>query len=445
MGMSNVSRCLVGLAIGLFASPLLHSETVKDREGAVRGDKVRMEGDARWVYEDVDRGFREGSETGKPVLVVLRCVPCLACAGIDAGVLEEAALGPVLDRFVCVRVINANALDLKKFQFDYDLSFSAMIFHPDGTVYGRYGSWQHQVAPENRETGGFRRALEAALELHQKYPGNRSELQGKQGGATPFRTPIEFPSLAGKYQSKLDWGGKVVASCVHCHMIGDANRAHARSRELAIPEEWIFPHPSPATLGAQLAGDGAARVESVEPESAAAKAGWSAGDELISLQGQPLISAADVHWVLHQSPSTGSLVSVVRRGDSTLTTTLELPAGWRGRSDISRRVGTWPMRAMALGGLKLVDLDDGARRDRGLSTDAMALRVEHAGEYGEHAAAKNAGFRRDDVLVAIGGRTDRLSESALIGWLLAERRPGEKVPTVILRAGERLELPLPQQ
>ena len=32
---------------------------VKDREAAVRGDKAVMENDARWIYNDVARGFDE--------------------------------------------------------------------------------------------------------------------------------------------------------------------------------------------------------------------------------------------------------------------------------------------------------------------------------------------------------------------------------------------------
>ena len=34
--------------------------------------------------------------------------------GIDASVLGEPSLEPLLDQFVCVRVINANALDLSR-------------------------------------------------------------------------------------------------------------------------------------------------------------------------------------------------------------------------------------------------------------------------------------------------------------------------------------------
>ena len=129
-----------------------------------------MENDARWIYNDFERGFAEAKKTGKPLLVVLRCVPCLSCVGLDAEVLKEPSLAPLLDQFVCVRVINANTLDLSRFQFDYDLSLTTMIFNGDGTVYGRYGSWTHQADPEARETIGYRRALEAALALHRAIP-----------------------------------------------------------------------------------------------------------------------------------------------------------------------------------------------------------------------------------------------------------------------------------
>src|SRR5580765_4625007 len=197
-----------GIALFLaFASDttgfLSTAATVKDREGAIRQDKAALENDARWIYNDYKRGFAEARRTGKPLLVVLRCVPCLACAGIDAAVsLQETEIAPLLDQFVCVRVINANALDLSLFQFDYDLSFSTMFFNGDGTVYGRYGSWTHQRDPFDKTTAGYKRALEAVLAIHRGYPANKSALAGKQGRPAPFKTPVEIPELASRY--KLD-------------------------------------------------------------------------------------------------------------------------------------------------------------------------------------------------------------------------------------------------
>lgn len=423
-----------------------HAETVKDREGAVRGEKAKMETDARWNWNDIDGGFRLARTTGRPLLVVLRCVPCTACAGIDASVLEEPELAPLLDQFVCVRVINANALDLSRFQFDYDLSFSAMLFNGDGTVYGRYGSWTHQKDPLNKTTASFRKALEAALAIHEGYPGNQAALAGKQGGPTPYQTPVEFPTLAAKYQSKLDWDGKVVASCVHCHMVGDAFRARHRAQNKPVPLEWIYPQPSIEVLGVTLATDDIARVEAVAEGSAGAKAGLLPGDRLTAFNGQPLISSADVSWVLHRAPETGSVpLQVDRTGKETVVASLELPAGWRLGSDIGRRVGTWPMRAMAFGGMKMDDMDDAERTTLGLPKDRMALRIKHVGQFGPHAAAKKAGFQKDDILVEVGELTQRLTESALIGRLLLDHLPGKILPAAVLRGGKRVELKLPQQ
>lgn len=421
------------------------AETVKDREGAVRGDKARLENDPRWNWNDLDGGFRLAKTTGKPLLVVLRCLPCMSCAGIDASVLEEASLSPLLDQFVCVRVINANALDLHRFQFDYDLSFSAIMFNGDGTVYGRYGSWQHQKDPLDKTTTGFKKALEAGLAIHQGYPANRSSLSGKQGGPTPYRTPIEFPALAGKYQSKLDWNGRVVASCVHCHMIGDAYRAYYRSQSKTVPVEWIYPQPSIETLGITLATDEVAKVEAVAKDSPAAKAGFQAGDTITHLSGQPLVSIADVSWVLHRAPDSGPLTAKVLRANQETALTFDLPAGWRLRSDIGRRVGTWPMRAMAFGGMKMDDIPDEERATLGLDKSQMALRVFHVGEFGEHAAAKKEGFKKGDILIQVGDLKQRLTESALIGDLLLHHLPGEKIPATVLRGQERLVLKLPQQ
>ncbi len=424
---------------------MVQAATVKDREGAVRGDRAAMEQDSRWLYNDVERGFAEAKRTGKPLLVVLRCVPCLSCVGLDAEVLKEPSLSPLLDQFVCVRVINANALDLKRFQFDYDLSFSTLIFNGDGTLYGRYGSWTHQVDPDARETVGYRRALEAALKLHRGYPNNRDALAAKQGGPVPYATPVEFPALAARYGRELNWGGNVVQSCVHCHQVGEAFRAEARERGEPVAMEHIYPMPAPATIGLMLAPDSIARVSVVSPGSSAAAAGVKEGDEFVSLGGQPLISIADFAWVLHRSPDHGEVPGMVKRAGKLMPLTLTLAPGWRSQSDISRRVGTWSMRAMALGGMSLVDLDDSERKARGLALQGMALKARGVGQFGKHAAAKKAGFQKDDVIVGIDGTTMRKTEGELIGQLVQTRKMGEEVRVTVLRGTEQLEMKLPMQ
>jgi hypothetical protein len=430
----------------VLAGVWLQAETVKDREGAVRGDRAALENDARWIYNDYKRGFEEARRTGQPLLVVLRCVPCLSCMGIDAQVLlQETDLAPLLEKFVCVRVINANALDLSLFQFDYDLSFSALFFNGDGTVYGRYGSWTHQKNAQDKTTAGFKRALEGALALHRDYPANKASLAGKQGGSAPFKTPVDMPTLSGKYRAELDWNGKVVPSCVHCHQISDALRLAHRTKGEPMPPDLIYPWPAPETIGLTLAPDHRARIESVSASSIASTAGLRPGDELVSLAGQPLLSVADVSWVLNQAPEEGALPAVVKRDGVEKTLQLMLPANWRSKADISRRVGTWGLRGMATGGLVLEDLTDEERKRRRLTNDELALVVKHVGEYGKHAAAKKAGFQKQDVIVEIDGLSNRLTEGELLGLLLRRHKPGTQVKATVLRDTGRVELSLPMQ
>lgn len=420
----------------LLLSGLLHAESVKDREGAVRQDKAKLESSDRWNYNDVQRGFDEGKKSGKPVLVILRCVPCLACMGLDTGVLmENAEISALLDQFVCVRLINANAIDLALFQFDYDLSFTTMFFNADGTVYGRYGSWKHQKNSQESATEGLKKAMIAALDLHQGYPANKTALAGKQPGETPFKTPVEIPQLAEKYKANLDWEGKVVQSCVHCHMIGAALQTWHRQQRKPLPENLIYPFPEPETIGLTLASEAIAQVEAVAAGSLAEKAGLKVGDQITSFAGQPLIAIADVSWALHRSPNETSLDCVVNRDGSSQTLTLSLPNGWRRKSDVTRRAAVWPERGMALGGLRLEPHEG----------EGIGLKVKGVGQYGMHAAAKKAGFKEGDVLLAFGHVTTRISEGELLGQLLEQHYPGDQVKVTVLRNGEQKELTLPMQ
>ncbi len=439
-----MNRATVFLAFVSWVLPAV-AETVKDREGAVRADAAAMRENERWIYNDLYAAFDEAARSGRPLMIVLRCVPCLACMGLDAEVLTEGeTLKPLLDQFVRVRLINANALDLSLFQFDYDLSFSVIFLNADRTIYGRFGSWEHQKDSQNRATEGLRQALEGVLKLHADYPGTRTSLAGKTGPHLAFRTPTDLPSLK-QYRPELDWSGQVVKSCVHCHQIGDALRLDARDEGRTLRLAEIFPHPAPETVGILCAETPATGVAEVLPGSAAEKAGLRAGDEILALQGQPLVSVADLSWVLHQCPDEGDLPMRVRRGAAEIDLTLHLSENWRRGADISRRVGVWPMRAMAFGGMKLRGLDATERGDWKIADGKLALLAEHVGEYGPHAAAKRAGFRKGDLIVSIAGSDEEKNETALLADLLLAKKPGEQVPVEILRNGERLALFLPIQ
>ena len=77
--------------------------------------------------------------------------------------------------------------------------------------------------------------------------------------------------------------------------------------------------------------------------------------------------------------------------------------------------------------------------------DTLALMVLNVGQYGMHAAAKNAGFLKGDVIVECDGLKKKMGESELIDHLLQTRFPGEKVKVTVLRNAQRIDLDLPMQ
>ena len=50
----------------------------------------------------------------------------MACSGFDGQVVRhDTRIEDLLKKFVCVRLVKANDLDLTLLQFDYDLTFAA--------------------------------------------------------------------------------------------------------------------------------------------------------------------------------------------------------------------------------------------------------------------------------------------------------------------------------
>ena len=438
----------VCVALLLCVSSTLLAEEKKSREQKVREDRVRVEAEGFWMYNDLPGALAKARSNGKPILVVLRCLPCEECVKLDDELVDnDPVLRPLLEKFVCVRIVGTNGLDLQTFQFDTDQSFAVFLLNADGTIYGRFGTRSHRTEwVGDVSIAGMAKALQGGLALHAAYPANKAALTGKRGPQPAFATPEQFPSLKDKYGKQLNYSGDVVKSCIHCHQIGDALRDYYRSNSKPIPEQVLFPYPHPKAIGLTLDPKEMATIVSVAPDTPAAIAGFQAGDRIQSLAGQPLISTADVQWVLHQTAADGAkLPAIVERDGISQSLTLTLPSGWRKADDISWRVSSWGLSRMAAGGLRLESTTPEFRQQAGVSGHGMALRVKSAGKYGAHAAARKAGFQEGDVLVSVDGRTDLLTEADLFTYAVTELKPGSKVPVQVVRDGKTVTLQLPQQ
>jgi serine protease Do len=435
---------LLTLTALLATAALAEAQT---REQAVRADRKKVEEAGLWIYNDLEKGFAEAKKTGKPMLVILRCIPCRECVKLDDDLVNNnPKVKPLLAKFVRVRLVSNNGLDLSLFQFDHDQSFAAFLLNADGTIYGRFGTRSHRTYwSDDVSIEGLARALQGALDLHKAYPKNKQALAGKRGPKPVVPTPEKYPLLKGRYGSKLNYEGNVVSSCIHCHQVGDAIRQYYRSRGEPIPEKILFPYPHPKAIGLILNPREKATVLRVTPGSLADRSGFRAGDQILTLEGQPLLSIADVQWVLHNSAEEATLKARVLRAGKEMDLNLELPKGWRRLDNISWRVTSWPLRRMVTGGLVLEDTPEEVRRKLGLARSDLALRVKGVGQYGPHAAAKRAGFRKGDILVSFAGKTNAMRESDLLAYGVNHHKAGERVRVVVLRDGKRLELMLPIQ
>ncbi len=436
----------LAVAVCLLLTPAALQAQRKDRNTMVRDDRARVLSDAFWIYNDVDKGLTQAKDTGKPLLVILRCIPCEACAQLDEQVVENnPAVRKALSRFVCVRQVYTNGVDLSRFQFDYDQSWAAFFMNGDGTIYGRYGTRSHQTeSNDDVSLEGFLATMGEVLDLHARYAEVKDALAAKSGSQFVVAVPEEFPSLKERYSGNLNYEGEVAMSCIHCHQIGDALHEWYRSADKPIPTKVLYPHPHPKILGLIMDPQTAVRVAQVVPESWGAAAGFQAGDLVRELAGQPLVSMADMQWVLHNAEEAAEIPAVVERGGERRELTLKLPQGWRETGDIGWRVSSWPMRGMVLGGLRLRTATPEELQAAGQKT-GTALIVQGLGQFGKHEAAKRAGFKQDDLLLSVAGSTASMTESQLLVQLMRTTKPGDMIDIEVLRNGKARTIQLPIQ
>ena len=65
---------MIRLALLLALCPVV-AIGAESRDSKVLNDRTDVLSGGRWIYNDFSKGIAEAQRTGKPLLVVLRCVP----------------------------------------------------------------------------------------------------------------------------------------------------------------------------------------------------------------------------------------------------------------------------------------------------------------------------------------------------------------------------------
>jgi serine protease Do len=351
---------------------------------------------------------------------------------MDAQVARRAnpRLAQLLEKFVCVRAVEMEGVDLSLFQFDYDNTWLAFFLNADKTIYGRYGTRASGIADLGVDVSieGFCKALEGALEVHAGYPAQKPSLAAKRGPPPEAKEIRAFPVFKSRFAEAPPKG------CAHCHHVWEALRSVPRRAGRPLPDELMFPYPKPDRLGLTLELDERATVKSVAKDTAAARAGFAKGDRILRIAGEPILSLADVQWVLQHAPTPGDLAVDVDRSGAAAKLTLHLADDWRRGEDVTWRASTRAMRAFGW-----EDATPEQRRKLGIADGRLCVRVKGVPKNG---IGQRAGLAVDDYVVEIEKSTDPMTENEFIVVCQQKRRQGEIVDLTVIHDGKRKAIEL---
>ena len=351
---------------------------------------------------------------------------------------RDPELKTLLDKFVCVRLVQMGGVDLALFQFDPLLAWSVFFMNGDKTIYGRFGTASPQAkrnrldSNTNHTTAGLKAALGAALETHAAYKAEpdawRKRLAAKVGPKPLWRYAEKTPA-AKKYGRLERVKGAKEGTCVHCHEVQRTAIDSYFMKKKKLPDRMLWMYPHPEVVGVTLSRDHCARVVSVVPDSAAGRAGLKTSDDIVSFGGQPLLSIADFQWVLHVAPDEGCKRPLtVRRGEKTIELELTL-------APLFRRAGDWAWRyrvagyaAWLWGGVTLADHPKGVR---------VAGRSPHWFKRPNRSARR--ALNPGDVIVEVDGKPG-WTRSTYLAYLMREKKLGSSVDLKVMRGGKTIRV-----
>ncbi len=361
-------------------------------------------------------------------------------------------LQALLDQFVCVRQVQMHGVDLHRFEFDGALTWAIFFMNADGTIYGRYGSRSGRGNQSAREISlaGFKKSLRGTIALHARYSqdseGVGKELAGKTSSLkSSWQRPEQIPTLGTNARLNQPFMGKAGrhGGCIHCHMVSTNELKSLREADKPTPDRLFFPYPLPGAVGIRMDPQEMATVLRVWPDSIAAKAGIQTGDRILRLQGQPILSTADIQWVLHNAGDKDTLEVEIARDDDhkddqkqpkTTTVKLELPQGWRMRLRDWRFINQGLLRQTI--GFNVNEIPRRRARRIGLR-GKLALSVGNTQLWLRRETDLGSG----EIIVAIDGKREPMTVGTFTAYVFRNKPKGSKLKVTIMELTDRFPRP----
>jgi hypothetical protein len=327
-------------------------------------------------------------------------------------------------------------VNLSLYRFDYDLTFAALLMHPDGTLYHTYAGRTHDNPSSHQTLSSLLNLMEATLAEHARYQAAPTPptLQGPT-------TIEEIPTMARKIEAGEG------PSCFHCHMVHDFRRRQAQESGTWKRSE-AFVWPDPIQLGIRVERERQTAVSQVTPGSAAAVVGLRPGDHLLRCADQDLLTFGDLQRPLHAASSAATQIPLRwDRQGKPLEANLVLRTGWKVPDP---RVFSWRASKWGLGprpGFGGRQLSRAELTSLGLPQQPFAFEVGYLVTWGPHAHtgrnAARAGLRKGDLVLSVAGKDDFVSVDHFHAWFRLTRTAGSTVEVKTQRSGKPQAVQLP--
>ncbi len=318
-----------------------------------------------------------------------------------------------------LRIGNMRGVDLSVFDFDYDLSWHAVLLGADGNVLGRFGGRDADTPAKYQTLAGLKHSLAAALQLH----------KAQQNGND--NTPPRKQSFAESYSAASK---RTETACIHCHHVNEFRRDQMqREGGWSLDDVWVYPRPE--NLGLTLDAEQGDRVVSVLANSPAGKVGLKAKDVLRRIGKVPIASVADAQYALQQAPKKGELAIVWQNGEREKRGIIVLQDGWR-KTDVSWR---WSLKSLSPNPSIIgEDLDLEGRKRLGLKPEQLAYRHMNF----LTPTARHAGLLANDVIVGIDDQMLTMNARQFETHVRLYCKVGQEITLNVLRGNERVKVKL---
>jgi hypothetical protein len=305
-------------------------------------------------------------------------------------------------------------VDINLFKFDWDLTWAGFFMNAQGHIYARYGVRKEQNGEATVSLAGLRETMKQVLEIHKK------DFRKSPPSWTPL-TIQELPSYKKDPQAPK--------GCAHCHHAW----TYTRKQEMDLGQwkrEKLWAYPLADNLGISL--DYAQNTVVTAATGMAQKAGVQAGDRIKSVNGQRVLTPADISTIL-QAVEKGTIKLDLDRDGSPATASMSVSGvDWRKR-DISWRESVNVLSPQT--GFFAPNAKPDERQ--GVPADGIALKVRMVTNY---SAAKAAGLMVDDLIVSVDGKTKDMNYNEFTMYVWMEKNPGSVLQLIVLRKGKQIPI-----